>query len=151
MKAKDTPEIGCYLDHGSRNSEELSIDIVDLAEGYGYKPSKEYGEVINMEEDDRDEFYSEVLSEESDDAIDWLNGHACRDYCYWSNEGYAGAFGLWPDIDGAREDCGFISSKEQDRPDDGFVGLWMEVNDHGNATLYRRGRNGHDYEIWSVV
>ena len=33
----------------------------------------------------------------------------------------------------------------------GYSGEVAVVNDHGNITLYNRGRNGHLYEIWSIV
>ena len=30
-------------------------------------------------------------------------------------------------------------------------GYILEVNDHGNMTLYYRSRNGHVKELWGVV
>lgn len=54
-------------------------------------------------------------------------------------------------IDQARDGCEFVSSREQDYPDDGFRGPWLHVSDHGNATLYIRDADGRDVEQWSVV
>lgn len=55
------------------------------------------------------------------------------------------------DVDGAKEDCEFVSSKEQDYPPDDYRGEWLHVTDHGNVTLYVRGDDGDDTEVWSCV
>jgi hypothetical protein len=34
---------------------------------------------------------------------------------------------------------------------DGFRGLVLEINDHGNMTLWNHFKNGNNREIWSVV
>jgi len=33
----------------------------------------------------------------------------------------------------------------------GFVGLWFQVNDHGNVTLWHRNPDGSDTEIFAIV
>ena len=51
-----------------------------------------------------------------------------------------------------REDVGFVSGQDgRDYPDDDYRGEWLSVSDHGNATLYVRGDDGQDKEIWGVV
>lgn len=67
-------------------------------------------------------------------------------------------FGFWIDVDHAKESVDFVSSREQEFPDDDFRGEWLHVNDHGNCTLYVRqdagagsDDNHQDEEIWSIV
>ena len=57
---------------------------------------------------------------------------------------------IFPDIEGAKEDCEFVSTKTQEYPDDDFEGEWLHINERGNCTLYVR-ENGKDKEIWSIV
>ncbi len=83
----------------------------------------------------------------------------CPDYCYFgSTDGDGAEIGVWPSLDQLEED-----SREVCEPDgvlkmpagDPFpptksCAYVYEVNDHGNATLYRRaGRQWR--EVWSIV
>jgi hypothetical protein len=65
---------------------------------------------------------------------------------------------LAPCIENVKEDVGFVSGQSEDanpddsdRPCDDYQGEWLHVSDHGNCTLYVRGDDGKDTEIWSVV
>lgn len=91
---------------------------------------------------------SEQLSEIGDEAIEYLNGLETRSHMYWTFDD--NSLYLLADVDGAREDVGFVSTKDQDYPADDYQGEWLHVSDHGNATLYNRV-DGKDTEIWSVV
>jgi hypothetical protein len=91
---------------------------------------------------------SEWLSEVGDDAVSFLNDLETRSHMYWTFED--NSLFLMADVDGAREECEFVSSKEQDYPPDDYTGEWLHVSDHGNATLYVR-ENGKDREVWAVV
>lgn len=91
---------------------------------------------------------SEYLSEWADSAVEFLNNLETRSFMYWGFED--NSLFLLANVEGAREDVGFVSSKTQDYPDDDYEGEWLHVSDHGNATLYVR-ENGKDREIWSVV
>lgn len=91
---------------------------------------------------------------------DALNEFAAPYVTFGSHEGDGACFGFWPDVNSAREDVGFVSSKTQDEPDRNYRGEWLHVSDHGNATLYVREDNSTDAfakdgsvdrEIWSVV
>lgn len=148
------PHIGCYLDQSDRSATEHDGATVRLAMDYGFQPSPEDLKLLarldnDCLSDERDDAQS--LSELADDAIDWLNGQETRSFLYWANDGEANAFGLWPDVDGAREDVGFVSRRDQDYPDADYRGEWLHVSDHGNATLYVREEDGTDREIWGVV
>ena len=85
-----------------------------------------------------------------DELFDALNHFAPPFTSFCAHEGDGSDFGFWPDVDLARQDCDFVSSSKQEFPDDDFVGYWLHVSDHGNATLYERS-GGEDVEMWSVV
>lgn len=140
------PAIGCYIEHANYNPTELCIEIIELAEGLGFTVDAETRQCMESEEPDM-----EILGDCAREAEDWLNDQETRSYLWWGDDGEAGAFGLWPNLEGAQENCEFKSSKEQEYPADDYRGEWLHVNDHGNATLYVRSENGQDVEVWSVV
>lgn len=175
-----TPRMGCYLDQSYRNADSHNAAVIRLAMEYGYEPDRQTLNVLAREENDclserRNFPDSELLCECADEAENWLNDQETRPFMYWANNGDAGAFGLWCNVDGAREDCGFVSHREigpETDPNDAsypapdFRGEWLHVSDHGNATLYVRedAPDGPvfegfindatpyvDREIWSVV
>lgn len=166
VKTYGQPIIGCYLDQSYRNACKHDAETIRLAMNYGYQPDRFTLNLLarcdcDVLSDARDD--AQLLSECADEAIDWLNGQETRPFLYWANDGEANAFGLWPNVDGAREDCGFVSSKRQEYPDDDFRGEWLHVSDRGNATLYVREETlsdsvggmhprcvVNDREIWSV-
>lgn len=83
---------------------------------------------------------SEVLEELVDRLCD-----IAPPYCWFgAHEGDGACFGFWVDIDAAvgARDHGELADE----------GLELEVNDHGNATLYQLPAAGSDRtEIWAVV
>lgn len=143
-------QIGCWLDHGCRTAEEIAIDIVDLAIEFGMAKPDDWDSLCTCQNEDD----VEAIDEEMENAIEWLNDNHTLPYCYWANEGEAGAFGLWPSLETAREciaESGFVSSREQEWPDDDYRGEWLHINERGNCVLYVRDDSGTDREIWSVV
>lgn len=147
------PSVGCYLDHANYNVDELNRRIIELARSFGYQLDIDAQAALaaaDADEAGEDCDVSEMLDWAADAAIDWLNDQEQRPFLYWANEGEANAFGLWPNVEGAREDVGFVSSRNQEYPADDYEGEWLHVSDHGNATLYMR-TNGQDSEVWSVV
>jgi hypothetical protein len=144
-----SPAIGCHIDQGNYNPTELSIAIIELAEGLGFPIDAELRKA--MESIDEELCEADIIDAGAQEAEDWLNDQETRSHLSWHSNGEAGAFGLWPYVEGAREDCEFVSSKEQEYPADDYRGEWLHVNDHGNATLYVRSENGQDVEVWSVV
>lgn len=77
-----------------------------------------------------------------------INGLESRSFVSWFFED--NSLFLLPSVESAREDVGFVSSVDQEWPDDDYTGEWLHVNDHGNATLYLR-ENGQDKEIWGII
>lgn len=89
------------------------------------------------------------------DALTQIADAHCPDYCYFGSTAGDGAeIGVWPSWDGLRD-------AEHDRtltrvdgalpiPFSRHITHALQVNDHGNATLYRRaGRRW--LEVWSIV
>lgn len=131
----DFPDIGCYVDESAGSADDCNIRTVEFAQEYGFKPGRNWRT-------------SEYLSEIGDDAVSYLNDLETRSYMYWEFED--NSLFLIADVDGAREDVDFVSSKTEEYPPEDYQGEWLHVSDHGNATLYVR-ENGKDREIWSVV
>lgn len=137
--------IGCYFD-GTMGQTYNNLMVLELALEYGWN-SDDALDLVETGEDDLTDEQVEFLSEVVDEAIDYLNDQETRSFLVW--QWSEGDFGLYPDIEGAKEDVEFVSSKNQDYPDDDYQGEWLHINDHGNCTLYVREK-GKDKEIWSV-
>lgn len=141
----DFPQMGCYCD-GANGQERNDLRVIEMAVGYGWEDKHA---LALLAADELDDEAQELLSYVVQDAEDYLNELETRSYMSWGWQD--GDFGLYPDVDGAREDVGFVSSKAQDYPPDDYRGEWLHVSDHGNATLYVRGEDGKDKEIWGIV
>ena len=99
---------------------------------------------------------------ESEDA-DWdlnetlfaiLDNH-CPVGCYFgAHPGDGSDFGCWVSDDYIREfedNANGVKVSDLSDVPKGYVGNVLHVNDHGNATLYHKTRNGRLIEIWGVV
>jgi hypothetical protein len=165
----DNPRPGCYIDESAGSADMLNERIVELAIAYGWteaapvKPDEDDCTDDNDLEDAMGD-YSESLNEAADSAVDFLNECETRPYLYWSVD--ENSLFLAPSVDNAKEDVGFVSVKsledarrmdietdpeDSSQPPADYRGEWLHVTDHGNATLYVRGEDGQDTEIWSVV
>lgn len=133
------PTVGCHVDASSESADYCNEQTIEFAEQFGF--------TFEGERDDDDD--SQTLSELGDCAVDYLNELESRSFLSWTFE--ENSLFLAANVDGAREDCEFVSSKEQDCPPDDYRGEWLHVSDHDNATLYVRDEAGKDTEIWSVV
>jgi hypothetical protein len=152
--------IGCYFD-GARGSTDIEWNIIEMALEFGWDDLDALKFNEDKDPDDLNDDDYEMLSELSDSAIDYLNEQESRSYLYWQwNDG---DFGLYPDVNGAKEDCEFVSSTgplwhtnqgyqiAKEYPPDDYVGEWLHINERGNCVLYVRDEKGNDEEIWSCV
>lgn len=91
----------------------------------------------------------ELVNETLPDALQSF----CLPYFYFgAHYGDGSDFGFWPvEIDEIKEQVGYVSSREQEYPDNAFRGEWLHVNERGNCTLYVRDETGADKEIWALV
>lgn len=148
--------IGCLLDGSCNSAEDIDLRIIEFARAYGAK--------LGRLPSQRAEDYGQILSELADSAVDYLNDHNVIPFTAFEIEDNSLFFS--PLVESAREDCEFVSVKSledarrmgietdpenSDYPPAEYRGLWLHVNDHGNATLYERGADGKDVEIWAVV
>lgn len=140
------PKVGEYVSGSWMNADEFSIEIIDLAKEYGFKP--ELDEEF-FEQGEENEDYSQILSEVSDEAVEYLNSLPRRDHTYWTIE--ESSLFLCADIEGAKEEVSFCNSRNCEEPDSEYRGNWLSVSDHGNVALYCRLADGSDCEIWAVV
>ena len=100
----------------------------------------------------------DTISDESEDADDVLqeaedliNG-AVPDYVYYGgNEGDPADVGFWISWDSVEEDRRNGELTEYADVTPSFSGLAIDVNDHGNATLYLVNRGKVKQTIWEVV
>ena len=145
MRTKLRNTIGCYVDCSAYSADSCNRGIIEFAAFYGF----DYDPLPRASSAD----YSEALSWVADESVDFLNSADDPDitpaYAYWTIED--NSLFLLPDIESARENVDFISSKNADYPPAEFRGPWLHVSDHGNCTLYERTANDTDFEIWSVV
>ena len=92
--------------------------------------------------------------------VDTAGREALEGYCspyLRFDENPHGQFGFWPDISSLEDDARSRSGVVKVNAGDPWPPLWpphgddihyvMEVNDHGNVTLYSRSRR----ELWSCV
>jgi hypothetical protein len=133
--------IGLILDESAGSADTLNQRTIDLAADYGFVPA------TLPAEDDID--YSQILSEDADDAVSWLNEQHAVPHCSFYFEDNSLFFG--PCIENVQEDVGVVSGEDQEYPPEGYEGEWLHINDHGNATLYVRDAQGNDKKIWRVV
>jgi hypothetical protein len=95
-----------------------------------------------------------------EELSDILSSHT-PDFCYFgSHPGDGADYGVWPVLDEDMEDNGVFRSsfnpgdsgagEERQRAFEAGASHWLHVNDHGNATLYRRAGNRW-IEVWSIV
>lgn len=107
----------------------------------------EDGETIPEEKEaEADELVNETLP-------DALTAYFAPAYAYFgSHPGDGADIGFWlPDMEEIKEQVEFASSVEEEYPADDFRGEWLHINERGNCTLYVRGEDGKDVEVWSVV
>ena len=83
----EASSVGCWFDNG--RGWRIAGAIVDEAMAWGYKPTKSYNEALKTE-DDIDEW--EFISDEAQDAEDWMNDHVAPKGYYF---GYHPDWGDW--------------------------------------------------------
>lgn len=97
-----------------------------------------------MDMDALSEDGAEEVSSIIEELEDLLNG-ACPPYIRFSaQDGDGACFGFWPDVD-----CAILDAENGEilRSNGSVPDLLLDVNDHGNVTLYEVSLK----EIWSTV
>jgi hypothetical protein len=81
------------------------------------------------------------------DLFDALNEFAAPYTYFGTNEGDGSDYGYWPDIESAKNDCGYVRAGDE-LPRNNEV---LIVNDHGNATCSFVNDAGELTVYWEVV
>jgi len=112
-----------------------------------------YSDYNNEGRRDSSRAYDEVYADAYDELYDIANNYLPPYAYFGSSEGDGACIGVWPDIQSAKEDClyGDLSVVNDGIAPDRHVGLALEINDHGNVTLWSVRRGGRMSEVWSVV
>lgn len=157
---KTNPSVGTISDATREDLEALAFDFAwtlrMLSTGDRDRERRRAALATLAQYDGRAEDDENALS----DFVDTAGREALESYCppYMRfDENHDGQFGFWPDIscleDDVRSRSGVVKVNAGDpwpplRTADGdAIDYVMEVNDHGNVTLYSRSRR----EIWSCV
>lgn len=99
----------------------------------------------------REGYYeSEEVGFDLEWLFDALNEHAAPWMYFGAHPGDGADYGFWLSEEFSNDFDGLKVSDLSEIPSD-YVGEVAWINDHGNITLYYRGRNHRLYEIWGVV
>src|SRR3990167_10626854 len=122
--------IGCYVDCSSQSADDCNSEIISFAKEYGFPIDDDLQAILDrISTDDEQEDDSQFLSEAADDAESWLNDNVeTPDFTYWTIED--NSLYLVPSVESAKEDDSVLGVSD-------LPSYLLEVNDHGNATLYR--------------
>jgi hypothetical protein len=118
-----------------------------MVEEYGDALDRDWADEGNPTDEDSLHYCLEEL-------FDALNEHAPPYASFGAHEGDGADYGFWIDWDLLNDDCDNEEVLKLDAGDDWpdelpeGVNYVLEVNDHGNATLYSAANHT---EIWSVV
>ena len=89
-------------------------------------------------------------AEDVQELFDALDAYALPYFYFGAHPGDGSDFGFWLSENFEEDFDGPKVSASSELPK-GFAGEYLVVNNHGNVTLYVKGRNGHVREIWGVV
>lgn len=106
----------------------------------------------NDEADEESDGYEDGLQEVCDELFTILNDYAPPYAYFGAHEGDGCEYGFWVSWDSLNDDCRYGTVCKVDAgdewPEDAKEAEYvLEVNDHGNATLYTTDGK----EVWSVV
>ena len=97
-------DFGSWLavDHTNYSTRDLNREVIRLAEDLGWvvEPAV-YLELVPLLDDssplwsENESASDETLGWFHDEAVEYLNAHACPNGCVWEHDGNAGAFGCW--------------------------------------------------------
>jgi len=124
--------------------------IFDFLDSQDYPDFNDYPYTEEYSENDLNDDYHYCIEE----LINELDALSPPYFYFGTNEADLADFGWWfldlyEILDWNRDNTISVSDLN-DIPKD-FVGDVFEVNDHGNVSLYHRGKNHHLYSIWSIV
>ncbi len=163
MSTYKTPAVGVYVDYRYQSAVQTSARVIDIAIRFGREFSEvdkqvlaDYAKESGCREGPTPET-AESMSEIADECCEWLNGQETTPGLYWAFSGEAGGFGLFIDIESAKENADFVSTRKQEWPpeDDDSIVWFLHINERGNCEMYECSRNEQNQQVmtgvWSLV
>ncbi len=98
----------------------------------------------------RNYFGSEDAGTDLENLFDCLEHYAPPYFYFGAHSGDGTDYGFWLREDWEEAFDGLKVSDLAAVPKD-YSGEVVHINDHGNMSLYRKGRNGQLREIWAIV
>lgn len=83
--------------------------------------------------------------------MDALTEYAPPYFYFGSHPGDGASYGYWLSEGFTEEFDGPKYTDTSEAREERHVGEFLCVTDHGNLSLYVRGRNGHIREVWAIV
>lgn len=160
MTKQRTLDLGSYS-HGTMREEDLIPSFLSIAEDLRMsKADRQTVRQIARRAQAEDYYESEDAAEDCQTLFDVL-GNYCPDYCYFgAHPGDGSDYGVWVVEDLLQDTTqgsydGYVyrlSADEELSEVDRSYTYALQVNDHGNATLYRRvGKRNQWREVWAIV
>jgi len=134
---------------------ELSQFLTQIEKESGHPYPGNHGIPVDALENENHLFWeSEECFDLWQELLDNIQDYAPPFCIAGSIEGDGACIGVFPEIEAAHEclnDEYKVFTDHKDDDHDPEPGLWLHVNDHGNATLFHRDDHGNDTELWAVV
>lgn len=132
------------ISHGTLRAEDLIDSFLDelnrLASAKADSILADYEDYEAACEDEDHDFWTNDADEMVNALQDALNEYA-PPFCYFgATEGDGSDFGFWPSLDNIDEDGDVVKVES-------VPSYILQVNDHGNATLYEVSVK----EVWSII
>ena len=142
------------VSHGTMREEDLIPDFLYELEHQKHlaREHRKLCRDINARMNAEDYYESEDASEDLSELFDALDAYAPPFFYFGAHPGDGSDYGYW--LSESWEECfeedgGIKVSDTSEIPPD-HIGYVAVVSDHGNVTLYNRGKNHQLYEVWGV-
>ena len=136
--------------HGTMRREDLIPTFWDALREVMTKDDKAFLVEISSHQLVDNYYDSEDAEYDLEDLASRLDKH-CPPYCYFgANEGDGSDYGCWLSMDAIQDGLKSGELMLYDKMPKGYTGYVVDINDHGNVTLYKATR-GRMREIWSIV
>ncbi len=148
------------ISSGTMRKEDLIPDFVwELHHIFKHRSKKlsiiEYrlkmAEKFENKNDTPDEYWNNELSDwDLEFLFDMLDEYSPAYGYFGANTGDGSDYGFWLS-ESFEYDFEGLKIEDLSEVNKDYFGEILHINDHGNMTLYNKGKNGRFYEIWSLV
>lgn len=142
------------ISHGTMQEEDLIPDFVEMMlKGKIPRSYRSRGKLIERRCDDPGYFCTDKSSQDLEWLFDALDDQSAPYFYFGAHPGDSSDYGYWLSEEWEQSliDGGRIKVSDTSEIPTDHVGEVAVVNDHGNVTLYARGKNHRLYKVWSIV